>query len=335
MPTARAAPRPARSRARSVSGGMTHPGDLVGQVVRLLEAAQRGHREQQRRVLRGQRGHHPEQRVQLVDGPADQEVRPGADLGPGPGDLGLRVLRAGVDPGADAERGLGGQREPVGIAAGVQAGQQRDQAERVDLPDPVHGRVVAKHRRAAGGADHAADTEGVRAEQFGLQGHDGLVPGGQRGDGLHAGLLLQMQRHVQGVGAGAGALGRLDREHPDALGLEHRRGLHRLGGPPSGRERGRDDEPAAGQLVGEGPGDRGGRTRRTWRLAWPSPRFRRGGRAGTAGYPGTLGWPGRAGARRRRRRGCARGWCRSSRRPGTLRPPRTGGSSGRSNRRRC
>ena len=86
----------------------------------------------------------------------------------------------------------------------------------------------------------------MRAEEFGLQGHDGLVPGGQRGDGLHAGLLLQVQRQVKGVGMGAGALGRQDREHPGALGLQHRGGLHRLGRAPAGRDRGGDDEPPAG-----------------------------------------------------------------------------------------
>ena len=95
----------------------------------------------------------------------------------------------------------------------------------------------------------------MRAQQVGLQGHDGLVPGGQRGDGFHPGLL-QVQGQVQGVGAGAGAPRRLDREHPGALGVQHLRGLHRLGRAPAGRARGRDDEPAAGQLVGQGAGER-------------------------------------------------------------------------------
>ncbi len=108
----------------------------------------------------------------------------------------------------------------------------------------------------------------MRAEQVGLQGHDRLVPGRHRGDGLHAGLLLQVQGHVQGVQVGAGALRRLDREQPDALGLQHGGRLQGLAGPAPGRggDRGRDDEPAAGQLVGQGsrvPGDgAGGRSRR-------------------------------------------------------------------------
>ena len=80
---------------------------------------------------------------------------------------------------------------------------------------------------------------------------------------------------------GAGALGRLDREHPGALGLQHRRGLHRLGGTPAGRDRGGDDEPPAGQLVGQGPGERrGGARLRSWPV--PAGWLRRVLGAGTA-----------------------------------------------------
>ena len=133
-------------------------------------------------------------------------MRPRRHLGPDPFELGLRVRRPRVDTGPDAEGCLRGQRQAVEIPAGVQAREQGHQAGRVDLPDPVDGRVVAQHRRVPGLTDDTADAERVRPEQVGLQRHDGLVPGRHRDDGLHPAVGLEVDRHAERVAVGPGVL---------------------------------------------------------------------------------------------------------------------------------
>ena len=66
----------------------------------------------------------------------------------------------------------------------VEATQQLDELDGIDVPDAAGVGVVAQQRRRAGAADDVAHAERVGAEQVGLQRHDALLPGRDGEDGF-------------------------------------------------------------------------------------------------------------------------------------------------------
>ena len=83
--------------------------------------------------------------------------------------------------------------------AGLQEGIAQDMKVTCNGGASFYGRyfkcwVVAEHRRRPRRRHHRTDAERVRAEQVGLQRHDRLVPGGDRGDRLHAEIPCACRR---------------------------------------------------------------------------------------------------------------------------------------------
>ena len=88
-------------------------------------------------------------------------------------------------------------RRPGRILAPVEAREDPDEPDRVDVPDAGPGRVVADPRRVAGQGEDVADAERVRAEQLRLEGHQVPVARREVDDALEIQVVLDAERHGQ------------------------------------------------------------------------------------------------------------------------------------------
>src|SRR5439155_3547350 len=102
-------------------------------------------------------------------------MRARLDLLPEAVDLMVEVFRRRVDGAGDGEVGRLTNRRPEPVVALVEALQDLDQADRVDIPDPRRRRVVADPWRVTGQRDDVTDAERMRPDQLGLQRHQVLV----------------------------------------------------------------------------------------------------------------------------------------------------------------
>ena len=259
------------------------------------------------------------------------QVRAGRELALEAVPLGRRVGGGRVERAGDGEPGPLADRAAGLVLGAVEPGQDLDQPDRIDVPDPGPGRVVADPRRVAGQRDDVADAERMRAEQLRLEGHQ--VPVARRAvdEALEVEVVLDPERDGQrahpdpghrrvgdvdevdaGVAQEPGGLDRpLDPDAPRRIDLDRDdelAGVEQLGqagrrrrvaggrrGRRAVRERGR--RPSA---VGVDGGGRGGSDGRRLGRARPAPRSRRGPPAS---------------------RRCARASSRSSHRRSGRRPP--------------
>ena len=189
-------------------------GDLVLQVLGVVEVAQGHDAEEDGQALRHLRGVHQGLEGGDVEGRGrDQEVDAGLDLAPGVLDLALDVLGRGIDARADDERGRLGEGDAVAVVALVEAAQELDQLDGIDVPEAAGVGVVAQEGRRAGAGDDVPDAEGVGAEEVGLERHDALLPGRDGEDGFEVGhALLHEDGEAGGADLGARAAGLAD-EH--------------------------------------------------------------------------------------------------------------------------
>src|SRR6185437_15116720 len=151
------------------------------------------------------------------------------------------------------ERGGGAERLAAGVDAAVQAADEAEDADGVEVVDGGGVGEVAHLRRVAGDDDEVPDAERVRAEEVRDLAEEVPVAAADVEERLDAELLLQAHREgeVRHPRLGAGAV--CDVDDVDAAGGEHARGLD--GGARVEADRGvdldRDDE-AAADLRGEG-----------------------------------------------------------------------------------
>ena len=128
----------------------------------------------------------------------------------------------------------------------VEPGQHLDQPDRIDVPDPGPGRVVADPRRVAGQGDDVADAERVGAEQLRLEGHQ--VPVARRAvdEALEVEVVLDPERHRQRAHPDPGHRRVGDVDEVDAGVAQEPGGLDRPLDPDAPRrvDLDRDDEPA-------------------------------------------------------------------------------------------
>ena len=169
----------------AVFAGLAHPlaqglrhddaGDLVVHELGVAEGLQRKHAEQEGNRQRAGPLEEPLQRAPVIKGLGHGDLRAGIDLLPKPVDLVIEVLGRRVHRAGDGEaRGpTDGRAQPV--VAVVEALENLDQPNGVDVPHAGGGRVVADAGRVTGQRDDVPDAEGMGADQFRLQRHQVLV----------------------------------------------------------------------------------------------------------------------------------------------------------------
>ena len=216
---------------------------------------------------------------------------------------------------------------PARVLAAVEAGEDLDEADRIDVPDARAGRVVADPRRIAGQGEDVADAQRVRAEQLRLEGHEVPVAGREVDEALEVQVVLDPERDGHRAHPDAGHRRVADVDGVDAGRLEEPSRLDRpldadgarrvdLDGDdePAVRERPRRARSAAARR-------RDGRRRRRGRRV---DACRSGGSCRPAPRCSALG-PRRTGVERRAHRArCAPASSRSSRRRSPPRRRRSG-----------
>ena len=127
------------------------------------------------------------------------QVRPGRELAFEAIPLGRRIGGGRIERAGDGEPGPLADRAAGRVLGEVEPGQHLDEADRIDVPDPGPGRIVADPRRVAGQRDDVADAERMGAEQLGLEGHQ--VPVARRAvdEALEVEVVLDPERHGQGA----------------------------------------------------------------------------------------------------------------------------------------
>ena len=204
------------------------------------------------------------------------QVRPGRELALEAVPLGRRVGGGRIERAGDGEPGPLADRAAGRVLGEVEPRQHLDQPDRIDVPDPGPGRVVADPRRVAGQRDDVADAERVGAEQLRLEGHQ--VPVARRAvdEALEVEVVLDPERHRQGAHPDPGHRRVGDVDEVDAGVAQEPGGLDRPLDPDAPRrvDLDRDDEPAGVEQLGQA-----GRRRR---VVGGRPRRASGPRAGSA-----------------------------------------------------
>ena len=196
------------------------------------------------------------------------QVRPGRELALEPIPLGRRVGGGRIEGAGDGEPGALADRAAGRVLGEVEPRQHLDQADRIDVPDPGPGRVVADPRRVAGQRDDVADPERVGAEQLRLEGHQ--VPVARRAvdEALEVEVVLDPERHGQGAHPDPGHRRVGDVDEVDAGVAQEPGGLDRPldADAPRRVDLDRDDETAGLEQLGQAGrgrrvvgGGRGGR----------------------------------------------------------------------------
>ena len=147
-----------------------------------------------------------------------------------------------------------GERDAVPVLARVEATQELDQLDGIDVPKAARVRIVALQRRRSGTTDHVPHTKGVGAQEVCLQRHHTLLPCRDGQDGFEAGhALLYEDGKAGGADLGTRAAGGADEHGGRALVLEDLGVLHGLVDAATGRrsELADDDELLRGELLHE------------------------------------------------------------------------------------
>src|ERR671937_3087758 len=105
-----------------------------------------------------------------------REPGAGLDLPAEPVELGLEVVRRGVDGDAEEERRRRVDALAVEVLAVVEPRDDLREADRVDLVDAARARVVTDLGRIARYREDVANALGMRAEEERLEAHDRGVP---------------------------------------------------------------------------------------------------------------------------------------------------------------
>ena len=108
--------------------------------------------------------------------------------------LGRTVGGRRVEGAGDREPGPLADRRAGAVLAPVEPGQDLDEADRVDVPDPRAGRVVADPGRVAGQGEDVPDAEGMGAEQLRLERHQVPVAGREVDEALDVEVVLDAER---------------------------------------------------------------------------------------------------------------------------------------------
>ena len=181
------------------------------------------------------------------------QVRPGGELALEAIPLGRRVGGGRVERAGDGEPGPLADRAAGRVLGEVEPRQHLDQPDRIDVPDPGPGRVVADPRRVAGQRDDVADAERVGAEQLRLEGHQ--VPVARRAvdEALEVEVVLDPERHGQGAHPDPGHRRVGDVDDVDAGVAQEPGGLDRPLDPDAPRriDLDRDDETAGIEQLGQ------------------------------------------------------------------------------------
>ncbi len=265
------------------------------------------------------------------------QVRPGRELALEAVPLGRRVGGGRIEGAGDREPGPLADRAAGRVLGEVEPGQHLDQPDRIDVPDPGPGRVVADPRRVAGQRDDVADAERVGAEQLRLEGHQ--VPVARRAvdEALEVEVVLDPERHGQGAHPDPGHRRVGDVDEVDAGVAQEPGGLDRPLDPDAPRrvDLDRDDEAAGVEQLGQA-----GRRRRVVGGVAAGDRSASGGRRSSARSVSVEAarpaWCRRSPRPRRAppaSRRCARASSRSSHRRSGRRPPAGAASRSRSTRR--
>ena len=204
-----------------------------------------------------------EHRLDLLDGVerlGHHQVRPGRELALEPVPFGRRIGRRRVEGAGDRETGPLADRRAGRILGQVEPREDIDQTDRIDIPDTGPRRVVADPRRIAGQGDDVAHTEGVGAEQLGLEGHQVSVSRRAVDQALEVEIVLDPEGHRQGAHPDPGHRRVGDVDEIDAGIAEEPGGLDRPLDPdaPGRVDLDRHDEAAGGEELGQ--------TRWRWRV---------------------------------------------------------------------
>ena len=107
------------------------------------------------------------------------------------------------------------------VLAAVEAGQDLDEPDRVDVPHPGRARKIADPRRVAGERQDVADAERVGAQQLRLERHEVPVAGRDVDDALEVEVVLDPERHGERAHPHPGHRRVADVDDVDAGVLEH------------------------------------------------------------------------------------------------------------------
>ena len=272
------APLPGRRHGGAHLVGDGDAGHLVMEELGVARGVQRQHAQQHRprqSVAPASRGalHEALPLGRGVDGLGHDEMRAGLDLAGQALDLAIEVGGGRVQGAGDGEAGGRSDGSPGLVLAPVQAPQDADEADRIDVPDARPARVVADARRVAREGQDVADAQGVGAQQLRFERHQVPVAGREVDERLEAQVALDGEADGHGAHAhpGHGAVADVHQVRAglaDELGrLQRALDVHRArrvdlhaddeaalgeGGREAGRGRRRDLDP--GRLPGW-PGD--------------------------------------------------------------------------------
>ena len=115
------------------------------------------------------------------------------------------VGHAGIGGDADGEVGAGADGVGADVEAVVEAADNVDQADGVDVEDRGGVGIVAQLGRVAGEAEDVAQADGRGAQQVGLDGEQVAVAAGVVQNRLNAGVLLDLDAEALRAHAGRGA----------------------------------------------------------------------------------------------------------------------------------
>ena len=124
----------------------------------------------------------------------------------------LDVGHAGIGGDADGEVGAGADGVGADVEAVVEAADDVDQADGVDVEDGSCVRIVAQLGRIAGEAEDVVQADGRGAEQVRLNAEDIAIAAGVVENGFDAGVLLNLDAEALRAHArrGAGRVGHVD-----------------------------------------------------------------------------------------------------------------------------
>jgi hypothetical protein len=124
---------------------------------------------------------------------------PARELALQAGPLLVRVRGRGVEGAGDGEAGRLSDGRAGLVLAHVQAPNDLDQADGVDVPYGPGRELVGRPRRIAGQREDVADAQGVGAEQLGFEGHEVSVARRQVDQAFEVEVVLDAEGHGHGA----------------------------------------------------------------------------------------------------------------------------------------
>ena len=150
--------------------------------------------------------------AEVEDGLGDGVLRAGLDLVAEAAEFVLDVGHAGVGGDADGEVGAGADGVGADVEPVVEAADDVDETDGVDVKDSSSVRIIAQLGRVAGEAQDVVQSDGRGPQQVRLNGQNIAIAAGVMENGLNPGVLLDLDAEAlrAHAGRGAGRVGDVD-----------------------------------------------------------------------------------------------------------------------------